>query len=690
MELRKEIKERRRFHGRHLVFEDTKPRVYSHIKTDRALARKYVKKKNSVLEVDTQPKQSVNIVKTKSAQESSHGMTHEEGGWPAHIAEEVTIENTQRIRKRIVASEDFVKSVKAAAVKVNYCANQNIAIDIYEEYFDSEKGDDNLNKSETYLKEVCNLVDPSVKSRTVIDISWSKMDAERIVCAYCNPAFSSTASDENWQAYTWNLVNVNTPELELIPQSQIRSVKLRHNGQEVLSGLKNGTLSIFDIRNGSHPVSASSIDCSHEESVRQVDWLSAQGGFECVSISTDGNICFWDSRRLNSPIQKNLLRCPKISFNPPRGAIGGMPGGGARRGGGSLNRTLLKFLAPFSHKRISQYSGSILAGTCIAVPSTSTGRCDIIAGTETGLLLSCSGKTSSNSNSNARSSLFHSEENVDAGNNGHIGSNDRSPARSRSSMNGSAMVQEQMIDSLFIGHLSSVLSVSRNSCYPNIFLSTGDWSTRVWSTDLPCHIASTSYGAYQTTCAMWSPTKVDTFFVTNENGMLQAWNYGTMEEKCVYEKKVSSASTASLAMSYDGQNAAVGDTMGRTTILNVSSNLCQKSSQAEEEFLKTISRRISTVGAHARHARRQAETSQNSENFLSGNSDYYDIDLEVNVESGASQETKLDSTKPKETRMSKSLRSDIDNLMNSFNFEEIENEVDNFYVNLVKGNTRDT
>ena len=155
-------------------------------------------------------------------------------------------------------------------------------------------------------------------------------------------------------------------------------------------------------------------------------------------------------------------------------------------------------------------------------------------------------------------------------------------------------------------------------------------------------------------------------------------------------KKVSSASTASLAMSYDGQNAAVGDTMGRTTVLNVSSNLSRKSNKAEEEFLKTMSRRISTVGAHARHARRQAETSQNSENFLSGNSDYYDIDLEVNVESGASQETKLDSTKPKETRMSKSLRSDIDNLMNSFNFEEIENEVDNFYVNLVKGNTRDT
>ena len=588
MELRKEIKERRRFHGRHLVFEDTKPRVYSHIKTDRALARKYVKKKNSVLEVDTQPKQGVNIVKTKSAQESSRGMTHEEGGWPAHIAEEVTVENTQRIRKRVVASEDFVQSVKAAAVKVNYCVNQNIAIDIYEEYFDSEKGDDNLNKSETYLKEVCNLVDPSVKSRTVIDISWSKMDAERIVCAYCNPAFSSTASDENWQAYTWNLVNVNTPELELIPQSQIRSVKLRHNGQEVLSGLKNGTLSIFDIRNGSHPVSASSIDCSHEESVRQVDWLSAQGGFECVSISTDGNICFWDSRRLNSPIQKKSAALSKNLVQ----STSWCNRWHARRWRKARRRQLEpdppKILAPFSHKRISQYSGSILAGTCIAVPSTSTGRCDIIAGTETGLLLSCSGKTSSNSNSNARSSLFHSEENVDAGNDGHIGSNDRSPARSRSSVNGSAMVQEQMIDSLFIGHLSSVLSVSRNSCYPNIFLSTGDWSTRVWSTDLPCHIASTSYGAYQTTCAMWSPTKVDTFFVTNENGMLQAWNYGTMEEKCVYEKKVSSASTASLAMSYDGQNAAVGDTMGRTTILNVSSNLSQKSNQAEEEFLKTM------------------------------------------------------------------------------------------------------
>ena len=103
-----------------------------------------------------------------------------------------------------------------------------------------------------------------------------------------------------------------------------------------------------------------------------------------------------------------------------------------------------------------------------------------------------------------------------------------------------------------------------------------------------------------------------------------------------------------------------------------------------------MSRRISTVGAHARHARRQAETSQNSENFLSGNSDYYDIDVETDFESGASRENKLDPHEAKKPRMSDNLRSDIDRLMNSFNFEQIENEVDNFYVNLIKGNTRDT
>ena len=679
MELRHEFEQNRRLHGTHLKFEDTTPCVYAKVRSDHSLFRKYVKKKISILEVDTEATQSVNVVRTKIVEQASHGMTHEEGGWPAQIADEITLEDTQRIRKRILKDDNFVNSVKKAAEKVNYCVNQNIAIDIYEDYFEDEANDDDLTASDTSIKEICTVLDPSLTPRAVINMSWSKTDMERIVCAYCNPTFSSTSSGENLQGYVWNILNPTKPELELVPQSQIRTVKFRKNGQEILTGLRNGTLNIFDIRAGSHPVSTSSIDCSHEESVRQADWLVTKGGFECVSVSTDGKLCFWDSRRLDSPIQSNVLRCPKLLSNPIRGAKGGVPGGGARRGGGGLNRMLLKYLSPYSHNRVKEYSGNILPGTCVAVPTTMFGKIDIITGTETGLILLCSGKSSrsehKDNNSNSPSNNYSSKSSSSP-------SNKNNNTGIHKSNNNNNTIQEQMIDNIFLGHLSSVLSISRNPCFPNIFLSTGDWSTKIWSTDLPCQIASTNYGTYHTTSAMWSPTKVDTFFVTDASGTVKAWKYETMEQKSFYEKKLTSSPIVSMEMCSDGASAIVGDSKGRTMVLNLSENLCRKSQRDEKQFMNLMSKRKSTVGAQARFARRKAEA------FPGSNEEHDDIAVNSDVylaEDSHNNDPSAQRNRSSRSR-SASISKDVDTLLQSFEFKKIDEEVDKFFVNLVNEN----
>ena len=87
---------------------------------------------------------------------------------------------------------------------------------------------------------------------------------------------------------------------------------------------------------------------------------------------------------------------------------------------------------------------------------------------------------------------------------------------------------------------------------------------------------------------MWSPTKVDTFFVTDASGTVKAWKYETMEQKCFYEKKLTSSPIVSMEMCSDGASAIVGDSKGRTMVLNLSENLCRKSQRDEKQFMNLM------------------------------------------------------------------------------------------------------
>ena len=52
----------------------------------------------------------------------------------------------------------------------------------------------------------------------------------------------------------------------------------------------------------------SPIEKSHRDPVYDMDWLQSKTGTECFSVSTDGMVYWWDTRRLGEPVEELRLK----------------------------------------------------------------------------------------------------------------------------------------------------------------------------------------------------------------------------------------------------------------------------------------------------------------------------------------------------------------------------------------------
>ena len=71
----------------------------------------------------------------------------------------------------------------------------------------------------------------------------------------------------------------------------------------LVGGSYNGLVSVYDTRVGSTPKEVSIIENSHRDPVSKMAWLAGKTPFECVSTSTDGQVLWWDVRKLGEPIE---------------------------------------------------------------------------------------------------------------------------------------------------------------------------------------------------------------------------------------------------------------------------------------------------------------------------------------------------------------------------------------------------
>lgn len=63
----------------------------------------------------------------------------------------------------------------------------------------------------------------------------------------------------------------------------------------------------WDVRKGSQPVEMSPIEHSHRDPAYKAMWIQSKTGTECFSASSDGQVLWWDIRKMGEPTEKLYL-----------------------------------------------------------------------------------------------------------------------------------------------------------------------------------------------------------------------------------------------------------------------------------------------------------------------------------------------------------------------------------------------
>lgn len=97
--------------------------------------------------------------------------------------------------------------------------------------------------------------------------------------------------------------------------------------EEIAFGCYNGLVGCADIREHSKtPALLSDVETSHHEPVVDLIWLSSKLGNEFVTCSTDGMICWWDTKKLRAPTDILYItetETPKGENGIPTNLVGG-------------------------------------------------------------------------------------------------------------------------------------------------------------------------------------------------------------------------------------------------------------------------------------------------------------------------------------------------------------------------------
>ena len=72
----------------------------------------------------------------------------------------------------------------------------------------------------------------------------------------------------------------------------------------VIGGQHNGQVALWDVRRGKMPVERSVLANSHGDPAYKVVWVQSKSNTEFFSTSTDGQVLWWDYRKLAEPIEQ--------------------------------------------------------------------------------------------------------------------------------------------------------------------------------------------------------------------------------------------------------------------------------------------------------------------------------------------------------------------------------------------------
>jgi len=201
--------------------------------------------------------------------------------------------------------DDYLKQVKNLVSNIESNIKQNYSIDIYQEYFRGGEGAADYSSMPPSAKTLAVFKDPSETLRSACSISWHPDAGRKLAVAFAIMQFQDKRMEStDRSSFIWDVNNPNTPEMHLEPPSPLCCLEYNPKDPHLLAGGSyNGLITVYDTRIGAQPKDTSIIESSHRDPVYKLAWLAGKTPFECVSTSTDGQVLWWDVRKLNEPIE---------------------------------------------------------------------------------------------------------------------------------------------------------------------------------------------------------------------------------------------------------------------------------------------------------------------------------------------------------------------------------------------------
>lgn len=251
------------------------------------------------------------------------------------------------------------------------------------------------------------------------------------------------------------------------------------------------------------------MELSHHDPVYDMFWIQSRSGNECCSVSTDGQMLWWDVRKVTAgPTDSMMLSTP-------------------------------------------QDPSFVYGGTAMEYKSDA-GATRYLVGTEQGRALLVDRKAKKDAVSQTAVKAVYGLEGGK--------------------------------------HNGPIYSIQRNPQNLKYFLTVGDWTAKIWMEDLKNPIMQTKYDASYLTAGCWSPTRPGVFFTTKADGTLDIWDLVHKHNDPVFSTKVGESSLTAIKVQNQGKLIALGSQDGTTTIVEISSNLCNMQANEKAHMAQMLER----------------------------------------------------------------------------------------------------
>ncbi|CAH1736392.1 unnamed protein product [Aphis gossypii] len=301
----------RREYGRQCSFVKSGPTVLVNVMPEPGLEEQMWSPENPVDKSTNKgtdwSEHEANTVRVEYAE---RGIFHTEGGWPKDINLDDP-EQVVRFRKKAEKDETYLQAVMQMSSLAEHYINQNNSIDIYQPYFT----DPSCQKMQTLapsFRTVAVMSDPREPTRPVQNISWSPDQGTLVAVSYADMRFQMTDPDASSDSFIFDLEDSTTPYFTIESPHPIVTLEFNHRDSQCLAGgLMSGQVAFWDIRKSSNYVAISNIRDGHRDPVRSLHWIHSKTSTEFYTGSSDGQVMWWDARKLTEPTEVLILDLSK-------------------------------------------------------------------------------------------------------------------------------------------------------------------------------------------------------------------------------------------------------------------------------------------------------------------------------------------------------------------------------------------